>query len=275
MCANRQARATRPKSLARQATDGPAEFQRDIAVSRETLARLEAYAALLVKWNKQINLIGPGSEADLWRRHILDSAQLLPLIPHGAKFVVDLGTGAGLPGLILSILNSAASFALVEPDKRKAAFLREAIRITQSTAIVHNSRVEQVDLPSPDVVLARALAPLDKLLEMAEKLVSIHTVCIFPKGASPYGLQDMAGNVREWLQTQWGPYGDMPAYGYPYTAGDGREAMAAGEETCRGMREGSMYSSVRGMRCAYRHANLPGHADNISGFRVAAIARGE
>lgn len=184
MCASRRARATRHKPLPRQDTYGPAEFQRDTGVSRETLARLEAYAALLLKWNKQINLIGRSSEAELWRRHILDSAQLLPLIPKTAKSIADIGTGAGLPGLILNILNSAASFALIEPDGHKAAFLREAIRATQSSAIVHNSRVEQVDLTTQDVVIARALAPLDKLLEMAEKLVSIHTVCIFPKGAT-------------------------------------------------------------------------------------------
>jgi 16S rRNA (guanine527-N7)-methyltransferase len=184
MSARRRARAARPKALVRQASYGPVEFQRDTGVSRETLARLETYAALLLKWNKQINLIGRGSEPDIWRRHILDSAQLLPLIPENARFIADVGAGAGLPGLILSILNSAASFALIEPDRRKAAFLREAIRATQSTAIVHNFRVEEVDLTTQDVVVARALAPLDKLLEMVEKLLSIHTVCIFPKGAT-------------------------------------------------------------------------------------------
>lgn len=170
--------------MPRQISYGPADFQRDTGVSRETLARLEAYVALLLKWNKQINLIGRSSEAEIWRRHILDSAQLLPLLPRTAKRIADVGSGAGLPGLILSILNNAASFALIEPDRRKAAFLREAIRATQSTAIVHNSRVEEVDLTTQDAVVARALAPLDKLLEMAEKLVSIHTMCIFPKGAT-------------------------------------------------------------------------------------------
>lgn len=184
MCARARRRATRPKPLARQAPYGPAEFQRETGVSRETLERLSAYAALLLKWNARINLIGRGSEAELWRRHILDSAQLLPLIPNSARQIADVGSGAGLPGLILSILNSTASFALIEPDQHKAAFLREAIRVTQSTAIVHNSRVEEADLTTQDVVLARALAPLDRLLEMVQKLVSIHTVCIFPKGAA-------------------------------------------------------------------------------------------
>lgn len=169
--------------VARPQPYGPAEFQRDTGVSRETLDRLTAYAELLQKWNRRINLIGPGSEADLWRRHMLDSAQLQLVIPKTAKTIADAGTGAGLPGLILSVLNMPASFALIEPDRRKAAFLREAIRATQSSAIVHESRVEEVDLPAQDVVLARALAPLDRLLEMVQKLVSIHTVCIFPKGA--------------------------------------------------------------------------------------------
>jgi 16S rRNA (guanine527-N7)-methyltransferase len=162
---------------------GPAEFQRDAGVSRETLERLTVYAELLAKWSKRINLIGKASEADLWRRHMLDSAQLLPLIPKTARSIVDAGSGAGLPGLILSILNSAAPICLIESDRRKAAFLREAIIATQSSAIVHESRVEEVDLPAQDVVIARALAPLDRLLEMLQKLISIHTVCVFPKGA--------------------------------------------------------------------------------------------
>lgn len=161
---------------------GPVEFQRDIGVSRETLGRLTAYADLLLKWNRRINLIGRDSETDLWRRHILDSAQLLTLLPKTARNIVDIGAGAGLPGLILSVLNTSAQIHLIEPDRRKAAFLREAIRATQCTAIVHESRAEEVDLPPQDVVLARACAPLDRLLEMAEKLLSIHTVCIFPKG---------------------------------------------------------------------------------------------
>jgi 16S rRNA (guanine527-N7)-methyltransferase len=169
--------------VARRPTYGPSEFQRDAGVSRETLDRLAAYAGLLAKWNKRINLIGRSSETDLWRRHILDSAQLAPLVPKTAKTIADAGSGAGLPGLILSILNTSASFALIEPDRRKAAFLREAIRASQSSAIVHEKRIEEVDLPAQDVVVARALAPLDRLLEMVEKLVSIHTVCIFPKGA--------------------------------------------------------------------------------------------
>jgi len=169
--------------VARPPPYGPSEFQRDTGVSRETLDRMTAYAALLAKWNRRINLIGRSSEADLWRRHMLDSAQMVPLIPKTAKTIADAGSGAGLPGLILSVLNTSASIALIEPDGRKAAFLREAIRATQSSAIVHEKRIEEVDMPAQDVVVARALAPLDRLLEMVEKLISIHTVCIFPKGA--------------------------------------------------------------------------------------------
>jgi 16S rRNA (guanine527-N7)-methyltransferase len=162
---------------------GPAEFQRDALVSRETLERLEAYAALLLRWNQKINLIGRDTEADIWRRHLLDSAQLAPLIPPSARSLADIGTGAGLPGLILSILNTPATIHLIESDQRKAAFMREAVRITQATAIIHEKRVEQVSLPIQDVVVARACAPLDLLLAMAEKLISIHTLCVFPKGA--------------------------------------------------------------------------------------------
>lgn len=164
-------------------TYGPAEFQRDTLVSRETLERLTAYADLLLRWNARINLIGRDSEGDLWRRHIFDSAQLAPLIPAVSRTLADIGAGAGLPGLILSILNIPATIHLIESDQRKAAFMREAVRITQATAIIHEKRVEHVSLPAQDVVVARACAPLDKLLSMAEKLISIHTLCVFPKGA--------------------------------------------------------------------------------------------
>jgi len=93
----------------------------------------------------------------------------------------------------------------------------------------------------------------------------------YPNGASLYGLLDMAGNVREWLQTQWGAYGEVPRYGYPYSPTDGREDMTAPEDVCRCMRECGMFNSVCGVRSAYRHANHPRHADNVSGFRVAAL----
>jgi 16S rRNA (guanine527-N7)-methyltransferase len=161
---------------------GPDEFQRDTSVSRETLDRVTAYVALLKRWNARINLIGRADTTEIWHRHILDSAQLLPLIPERAASLADIGAGAGLPGLILSILNSPAQINLIESDRRKCAFLREAIRITQSAAIVHESSVEDVKLAAQDVVVARACAPLDRLLQMAQKLISIHTVCIFPKG---------------------------------------------------------------------------------------------
>ena len=165
------------------ATYGPAEFQRDTNVSRETLDRLKAYVELLGRWNAKINLIGRDTEGDVWRRHILDSAQLGPLIPETAMTLADIGSGAGLPGLILSILNIPATIHLIESDQRKAAFLREAARITEASVIIHENRVEQVSLSAMDVVCARACAPLEKLLGMAEKLISIHTLCVFPKGA--------------------------------------------------------------------------------------------
>jgi len=193
--------AVRP---ARRASYGPDEFQCDTGVSRETLDRLSNYCNLLTKWNRRVNLVGRESERDLWRRHILDSAQLLPLLPTNARAIADVGSGAGLPGLILSILNTPAAIRLIEPDRRKAAFLREAVRVTQSTAIIHESRVEEVDLPPQDVILARACAPLDRLLEMVQKLVSIHTVCIFPKGARA-GLELTAARARWNMQARQVP----------------------------------------------------------------------
>src|SRR5437588_12718613 len=107
----------------------PAEFAAATGVSRETLARLDAYAELLRQWSPRINLVAASTLDDLWRRHVLDSAQLFPLLPPGAHSLIDLGSGAGFPGLVLAILGVPA-VELIESDARKCAFLREAARGT-------------------------------------------------------------------------------------------------------------------------------------------------
>lgn len=170
---------------------GPDEFAAAFVVSRETLARLEAFAALLAKWNPSINLVSPRDIPDLWRRHVLDSAQLLPLLPHPPpgrqRRIVDLGSGAGFPGLILAILG-AGEVHLIESDGRKCAFLAEAIRLTGATATVHNIRIELVPekLPSlrADVIVARGLASLDKLIGFSVPLIEKGGICLFLKGGS-------------------------------------------------------------------------------------------
>jgi 16S rRNA (guanine527-N7)-methyltransferase len=160
---------------------GPSAFLEKTGVSRETLAKLEVYADLLVTWNKKINLIGPSTEADLWHRHMLDSAQLYPLIPPSTGVVLDLGSGAGFPGLVLAIMG-LPGVHLVESDQRKCAFLREAARITGASATVHAKRIEQLTAFPADVITARAVAPLADLLAWSERFLTKNTLCIFPKG---------------------------------------------------------------------------------------------
>lgn len=159
----------------------PSEFQAAIQASDAQLARLQMYADLLLKWQAKINLVGPDTLPDLWSRHMLDSAQLAPHIPHGSK-VADLGSGAGFPGLVLAILRDDLEVHLVESDQRKCAFLREVNRETQAGASIHNVRIEALAPLHADVVTSRALASLDKLLEFAD----IHRLstgkCLFPKG---------------------------------------------------------------------------------------------
>jgi 16S rRNA (guanine527-N7)-methyltransferase len=156
-------------------------FAEIVPVSRETLARLEAYVALLTQWSARINLIGRGTVADLWRRHILDSAQLRPFVPERARSVIDIGSGAGLPGLVLAILG-VPGVELVEADSRKSAFLREAIRVTEVAVILCPCRIEAVPRHQVDVVTARACAPLDRLLGLAEPFLAPDSECMFLKG---------------------------------------------------------------------------------------------
>ena len=156
-------------------------FAEIVPVSRETLAQLEAYAELLTRWSARINLVGRDTIADIWRRHILDSAQLRAFVWDRARSVIDLGSGAGLPGLVLAILG-VPGVELVEADSRKCAFLREAVRITETGATIRPCRIEAVPRHPVDIVTARACAPLDRLLGLAEPFLSPDSECLFLKG---------------------------------------------------------------------------------------------
>ena len=160
---------------------GPKGFADLVPVSRETLARLEAYVDLLTRWSVRINLVGRDTLADLWRRHILDSAQLHRFIPSTAKTLIDLGSGAGLPGLVLDILG-IPGVELVEADSRKAAFLREAARVAGAGVTIRPCRIQAIPPHPADVVTARACAPLDRLLDLAAPFLAPDTLCLFLKG---------------------------------------------------------------------------------------------
>ncbi|MBM3517734.1 MAG: 16S rRNA (guanine(527)-N(7))-methyltransferase RsmG [Alphaproteobacteria bacterium] len=160
---------------------GAAEFRAATGVSRETIARLERYVALLARWNRAVNLVAATSLADVWRRHFLDSAQLLPLAPSGARAWLDLGSGAGLPGLVLAALG-APEVHLIESDARKCAFVTVAAGEMGVSVRVHRQRIERV-VPWPaDVVVARAVAPLPRLLDLAAPFFGPTTVGLFLKG---------------------------------------------------------------------------------------------
>jgi 16S rRNA (guanine527-N7)-methyltransferase len=166
-----------------------------LGVSRETQARLETFAAVLLRWNRTINLIARRDEAELWSRHIADSLQLLPLIPASAVRGIDLGSGGGFPGLMLAIA-TGIPFDLIEADRRKATFLREAARATQAPVQVHDVRAEIATLDPAPLVTSRALAPLPHLLAMAAPLVAPGGICLFLKGASVES--ELTAAAAEW-----------------------------------------------------------------------------
>jgi len=158
-----------------------ASFQKQTGVSRETMERLEVYVELLGAWNRRINLVGPRTLGDIWRRHILDSAQLFPYVPPKARVLLDIGSGAGLPGLVLAILG-APEVHLVEADQRKCAFLREAARVTQAAIRLHPQRLENMPRFGVDVITARAFAPLIDLLDQVEPFIVTHSILLALKG---------------------------------------------------------------------------------------------
>ena len=156
-------------------------------VSRETLERLDRDVLLLRQWQSRINLIAPSTLGTIWTRHLLDSAQLLQLASDDARVWCDMGSGAGLPGMVLAILMADQKdrhVHLIESNAKKAAFLREAARTCDAPASVHHDRIETTvpRLPRPDVVTARALADLDLLLRFSQGWLHQGALGLFPKG---------------------------------------------------------------------------------------------
>jgi 16S rRNA (guanine527-N7)-methyltransferase len=169
-------------------------------VSRETLVRLEEYAALLAKWNPVINLVSKSTLPDVWQRHMRDSAQLWPLCPKGARLWVDIGSGGGFPGIVIAIL--AAELApemrviLIESDQRKATFLRTVAQTLGLELRVESQRAEDVPPLGADVVSARALTALSGLLPLAQRHLAENGVAIFPKGQS--AAQELTDALELW-----------------------------------------------------------------------------
>lgn len=157
----------------------------DLNVSRETIELLRAYEQALVKWNPAINLVSKSTLSDIWSRHIVDSAQCFQYIGETTDWA-DLGTGAGLPGLVVSIL--AKEFhpdlvtSLVESDIRKSAFLRSVSADFGLKTKIYSSRIEELTPLNAKNLSARALAPLDQLLAMAERHLAENGICLFLKG---------------------------------------------------------------------------------------------
>jgi 16S rRNA (guanine(527)-N(7))-methyltransferase RsmG len=169
-------------------------------VSRETEGRLREYLRLLLSWNAKINLIAAVPEEEAWHRHVLDSWQLLPLLPPGP--LADLGSGGGLPGIIIAI-GRVEETHLVESDRRKAAFLMEAARTLGLGHVrVHPARIEAARLPKIEVVTARALAPLNELLGNAARILAPGGVAVFPKGRNAEA--ELTAAAPHWLmRTEW------------------------------------------------------------------------
>ena len=156
------------------------------SVSRETLAKLQVYADILIKWNPKINLVAKSTISDLWDRHIVDSLQIMRHIPESAQHIVDIGSGGGFPGLVLAIASAEAHpeslITMIESDQRKSAFLRTVLRETGVSATVLTERIEKAPAQSADVLTARALADLSMLLEFAEQHLKKEGTAFFLKG---------------------------------------------------------------------------------------------
>ncbi|MDB2439294.1 16S rRNA (guanine(527)-N(7))-methyltransferase RsmG [Hellea sp.] len=161
------------------------DFARDSNVSRETLADYQAWSALLLKWNRKINLVSPTALGDFWRRHALDSWQIWPHIPSKAENFIDLGSGAGFPGLAMAIgckARGSGHVTLVESAGKKTSFLRTVIRDLALPVTATTERAENIESKPYDVITARAFAPLPRLFSYAQPFWGEGTIGLFLKG---------------------------------------------------------------------------------------------
>ena len=167
-------------------------------VSRETRDRLEILVETLERWQKAINLVGRTTMDGVWKRHVLDSAQIVPLIPNEAKTLADLGSGGGFPGLVIAAMRPDLQITMIESDARKAAFLGEAGRkmgLKNQPKIV----IRRIEIAAPanaEIVTARALAPLGQLLEWSARHRMDTAICLFHKGKGWQAEVDEA--KKEW-----------------------------------------------------------------------------
>lgn len=156
-------------------------------VSRETMERLSHYVALMQKWNQAINLVSKSTIPQIWQRHIADSLQLTGYLQSDQSVWADLGSGGGLPGLVIAIVAKESHpnlrFHLVEIDQRKSVFLRQVAHDLNLNVHVHTSKIEETAPLQADVLSARALAPLSILCAFAQRHLGLGGICIFPKGA--------------------------------------------------------------------------------------------
>lgn len=166
------------------------------SVSRETLDRLDAYVDLIKVWSPRINLISPGTVERIWDRHIVDSAQLSMLAPEDVRLWGDLGSGGGFPGIVIAILRPQSQITLIESDQRKATFLRTCLRQLDIEGTVLTDRIEQSDALGANVISARALAPLPKLLGYVARHIAPGGLAILPKGQS--SEQEVAEARKTW-----------------------------------------------------------------------------
>lgn len=170
-------------------------------VTPSILAKLDTFVLLLAKWQAAINLVAPSTLAVVWERHVLDSLQLVPFLDRADGTLIDLGSGAGFPGLVLAMARPEMSVHLVESDGRKAEFLRHVSRETSTAVRVWQQRIDEVAATGikGEYVTARALAPLGELLKLSEPFCHTETIRLFPKGRA-YASELTVPNLPNTLQ---------------------------------------------------------------------------
>ncbi len=172
----------------------------DHQIGAATVARIEQFIELALKWNSAINLVGRSTARQMWERHVIDSAQIFKCASQNQRVWLDLGSGGGFPGIVVAVLADEIfpqlRVSLVESDKRKAVFLSEAGRQLGLKLTVHASRIQDLEPQQADVVSARALAPLEDLCGYAAPHLNASGVCAFPKGVS--ALEEIETARKTW-----------------------------------------------------------------------------